>query len=165
MPKAKTDSFITELPLLPTPAQVRTLLVPFDVARQVYNACLGESLKRLDLLRQSRLYQRARKLPKGKERNEAFKAARSESRTSGAFSRVWPSLSPIGEFKQCLITHDGVLNDSGYRRCFDALTSLCELPRGHRSGVILQGGICDGHDRCHCDASVASFRRYLGDCT
>lgn len=45
-------------------------------ARQVYNACLGESLKRLKLMRQSKLYQAARKMRKGKQRSAAFAEAR-----------------------------------------------------------------------------------------
>ena len=42
--------------------------------RQVYNACLGESFRCLDLMRESKAYQRARKLPHGEERTAAFKA-------------------------------------------------------------------------------------------
>ena len=79
MGRAKTPSFVTELPLQVSSAQERTLLVRLDAARQVYNACLGESLKRLDLLRQSKAYQATRKLPRGskkshqaKERTRAF---------------------------------------------------------------------------------------------
>ena len=60
---AKTPSFITELRLKVNREQERRLLVRLEVARQVYNACLGESLKRLKLMRKSREYQAARKLP------------------------------------------------------------------------------------------------------
>lgn len=49
------------------------LLKRFEAARQVYNACLGECLKRLDLMRQSRAWQKARKLPKGKSKTDEFK--------------------------------------------------------------------------------------------
>ncbi len=52
----------------------RVLGVRFDVARQAYNACLSESLRRLDLLRQSRNYQAARKLPQGAKGSAAAKA-------------------------------------------------------------------------------------------
>jgi putative transposase len=75
MSKAKTLSFITELRLKPSPADARKLLVRFDVARQVYNACLGESLKRLRLLCDSKAFNRARKMPKGKDRSVAFREA------------------------------------------------------------------------------------------
>ena len=76
--RTQTPSFVTEIPLRVDAAQERTLLVRFDVARQVYNACLGEALRRLDLARQSKLYQRARRIPRtiggkpNKDRAKAF---------------------------------------------------------------------------------------------
>jgi putative transposase len=42
----------------------------------LYNACLRESLRRLDLMRESKAYRAARILPKGKARIAAFKTAR-----------------------------------------------------------------------------------------
>jgi len=71
--KSKTPSFILELPLKTTPAHESTILVRLDTGRQLYNACMGECLKRLDLLHQSKEYQTIIKLPKGKERTESFK--------------------------------------------------------------------------------------------
>lgn len=76
MPRQKTDSFVLELPLRISAAEEKRLLARLEAARQVYNACLGESLKRLRLMRQSKMYQAARKLPKkSKERTEAFRDA------------------------------------------------------------------------------------------
>jgi putative transposase len=69
----RTDSFILELPLCVSSTQEKKLLARLEAARQVYNACLGESLKRLGLLRQSKAYQTARKLPRGKTRTRAFR--------------------------------------------------------------------------------------------
>ncbi len=46
----------------------------FGAARQVYNACLGESLKRLDLLCQSKAYQAARKMPRGQKNSPKAKS-------------------------------------------------------------------------------------------
>jgi len=57
----------------------RRLLVRLEAARQVYNACLGESLKRLKLMRESREYQAVRKLPKGEPKSEAWKARRANN--------------------------------------------------------------------------------------
>ena len=74
---AKTPSCITELRLKVNRAQARRLLVRLEAARQVYDACLGESLKRLTLMRESREYQAARKLPKGEPKSEAWEARRS----------------------------------------------------------------------------------------
>jgi hypothetical protein len=58
MAKAKTPYFISEYELRVDPGQAHTFLVRMNAARQVYN---GESLKRLGLLRQSKIYQSANK--------------------------------------------------------------------------------------------------------
>jgi transposase len=83
MGRAKTPSFVTEIPLLVSPSEERILLSRLEAARQVYNACLSESLRRLNLLRQSKAYQAACKLPRGskgsaqaKARAKAFKTVR-----------------------------------------------------------------------------------------
>ena len=75
MKPVKADSFIVEIPLRVTPIQEKRLLARLEAARQVYNACLGQSLKRLDLLRQSKAYRRARKAPRGKARTRALREA------------------------------------------------------------------------------------------
>ena len=78
MKQTKTPSFITELPLKTTSADEATILVCLDAGRQLYHACLGESLERLALIQQSKEYQRIQKLPKtmngepNKERTKAF---------------------------------------------------------------------------------------------
>ena len=74
MPKSDTPSFVCELPLVLSSADERVMAVRFDVARQAYNACLSETLRRLDLLRESKEYQAARKLAKGKKGSPAAKA-------------------------------------------------------------------------------------------
>ena len=74
--KAKTPSFIHEIKLKTTPGQRKVLDIRLDVARQVYNACLGESLKRLKLMRESKIYREALKMPKGKARSSKFSEAR-----------------------------------------------------------------------------------------
>jgi len=71
-----SEIFIHEIPLKTTPHDLAVLDVRLDAARQLYNACLRESLRRLDLMRQSKQYQSARSLPKGKERAAAFKVTR-----------------------------------------------------------------------------------------
>ncbi len=77
--KTKTPSFITELPLKTTSADEATILVRLDAGRQLYHACLGEALKRLALIQQSKEYQEIQKLPKtingeqNPDRTKAFK--------------------------------------------------------------------------------------------
>jgi hypothetical protein len=73
MPRAATPTSVCELRLVLSGASERYLLIRLDCARQVYNAVLGESLKRLALLRQSKAFQAAR-LTRGKARRDAFRA-------------------------------------------------------------------------------------------
>ena len=80
MSKAKTPSFILELAIVSSAHDEAELNTRFEVARQLYNACLDEAKQRLELLRQSKEFQKARKMSKtinsksNKERTEAFKA-------------------------------------------------------------------------------------------
>jgi hypothetical protein len=71
---AAIPSFVAEFPLRTTAADERALEIRLDAARQIYNACLDEALKRLARMRQSHAWQAARAMPKGKERTAAFKA-------------------------------------------------------------------------------------------
>jgi len=79
MGKSKTPTFILKLALETSPHDESALDARFEAARQLYNACLDEAKRRLNLLRQSKDFQRACKMPKtingkqNKERTEAFK--------------------------------------------------------------------------------------------
>ena len=44
-----TPSFVCEVPLRVTRSQEKTLQTRFEVARQLYNALLGEALRRMHL--------------------------------------------------------------------------------------------------------------------
>lgn len=78
--KAK-DTFITEIPLIVSASEEQVLLARLDAGRQIYNACLGEAVKRVKLVKQSKLYRYACRLPRtidgqpSKERSKAFKIA------------------------------------------------------------------------------------------
>ena len=52
------DSFIHELRLKTTPHDLKDLDKRLNAARLLYNACLGEGLKRLRLVRQSKIFQK-----------------------------------------------------------------------------------------------------------
>ncbi|EQD41260.1 transposase IS605 OrfB, partial [mine drainage metagenome] len=54
-----------ELPLRVNPHESRALAVRFEAGRQLYHAVLGEALRRLDLMQQSRAWAAARKMPQG----------------------------------------------------------------------------------------------------
>jgi len=65
--------FVHELRIVATPSQLRTLGARFEAARLVYNALLGEDLKRSQLVRESRDYQRARAMTDRKLRRSALR--------------------------------------------------------------------------------------------
>jgi putative transposase len=73
--------FIAEFELVVSPHTASVIRKRFEAGRMVYNALLTEALKRYDLFQQSRLYQKARRIPKNtseqrQARTTAFKAAR-----------------------------------------------------------------------------------------
>lgn len=80
MPCKTKPSFIVELPLRTPPADELARAVILDAARNVYNAALGEGLRRLDLMRQSKAYQAARNMPKGEKASPERKACNAEFR-------------------------------------------------------------------------------------
>ncbi|RJO62757.1 MAG: transposase [Dehalococcoidia bacterium] len=81
MGRSKTPSFITEFPLATNSEQKHVLNSRFEAGRQIYNACLGEVLKRRDMMLRSKIYRAARAMPhkteeEAKARSKAFKEAR-----------------------------------------------------------------------------------------
>lgn len=81
MPRKRTPTFSVELPLSIRASDEREMLVRLELGRQLYNACLGEALKRLRLMRDSKAWARACSLPRvvngvlNPLRQEAFAAA------------------------------------------------------------------------------------------
>ncbi|MDJ0716188.1 MAG: hypothetical protein QNJ54_18490 [Prochloraceae cyanobacterium] len=72
--RSASPSFITEIPLQTSLVEEKVLLSRLEAGRQLYNACLGEAMRRVRLMRQSKLPKKARKLPKdSKERTSLFK--------------------------------------------------------------------------------------------
>ena len=82
MARRGTHTFIVERPLVVSARDEREMLVRLELARQLSNACLGEAIRRLDLMRESLDYARARAMPKttgkkpNKERAAVFAALR-----------------------------------------------------------------------------------------
>ena len=74
MARSPKPTFITELPLVAALAHDAVMVDRFEAARRLNNAVLGDGLKALALMRDSKAYQAARLMPKGKDRSEAFKA-------------------------------------------------------------------------------------------
>lgn len=74
MPRAKTPTFVLELPLVVNPSDERIILSRLEAGRRLYNAALHEALKRLDLMRSAEAWKTARALPAGKTRSDAIGA-------------------------------------------------------------------------------------------
>jgi putative transposase len=76
--KSKTPSFVTTIPLVVDSTQESELLARFQASRQLYNACLNESMARMELVRKSDIYQVAKKIPRElyKQRSNMFSEAR-----------------------------------------------------------------------------------------
>jgi transposase len=84
MAKAKTSTFLLELPLRVDAGQARRLRAHLEVARTFYNAMLGEGNKRLRLMRADPAWQQARALSHAlkQERSRAFRELRQQYRFS-----------------------------------------------------------------------------------
>ena len=80
----RTSSFVTEIPLITTSKDISVLAARLEAGRQLYNAVLSEGKTRLELIRNSELYQQAKLVSKTnkKERFTAFKKARKAYRFS-----------------------------------------------------------------------------------
>jgi transposase len=85
MLRSKTQTFKTEFQLRVTRKQTRELERSFEAARQLDNYLKGHALKRVRLIRESKDWQAARKLPKGEpkskervKRAQAFQAVKTQ---------------------------------------------------------------------------------------
>jgi hypothetical protein len=76
--KSKTPTFLLELPLSVDAGQARRLCAHFEAGRCLYNALLGEAMKRLRTMRADPAWQEARAIPLAhkQERKEAFSRLR-----------------------------------------------------------------------------------------
>ncbi|HLQ27919.1 MAG TPA: hypothetical protein VK140_01620, partial [Ktedonobacteraceae bacterium] len=80
MKKSKTPTFLLELPLVVNPGQAKRLRAHFEAARCLYNALLGEALKRLRCMRTDPQWQTVRAIPRTQkqERQAAFSRLRQD---------------------------------------------------------------------------------------
>ena len=73
MARPKTPSFIVELELSLNSHEKAIIKKKLNIARQIYNACLGEALKGLHRVQADKEYQELLKQPKSKERSARLK--------------------------------------------------------------------------------------------
>jgi hypothetical protein len=78
--KNTTSSFLLELPLRVDAGQASRLHAHLEAARQLYNALLGQAMKRLRQMHADPGWQQARAIPRSRkqERSAAFAAMRSQ---------------------------------------------------------------------------------------
>ena len=88
MARETTPTFIVELPLSVAGADAREMEVRLELARQLYNACLGEGLRRFERLREGLAWARACAMPRMKDRkpNKERAAAFAAARTAAGFT-------------------------------------------------------------------------------
>lgn len=72
MAKASTPTFVCELPLITGLRDERILLDRLESGRRLYNAVLGEALKRLRLMRDSNAWLDAAQIPNQKVRSKVY---------------------------------------------------------------------------------------------
>ncbi len=77
--KLKTPTFIHEFQLVVTPKDNRMLDARLEAGRYLYNACLGEAMKRLTAMRRSEKWLVAITKKKSKLRTKMFKTARTQA--------------------------------------------------------------------------------------
>ncbi len=88
---ADTASLVCELPLRVPLSLGRRLAANLEAARQTYNACLGEALRRRGLVRQAVWFVRGRATPSWKQERQAhFRAARDQHEFSAAAMQRYP---------------------------------------------------------------------------
>jgi len=72
MPKVKTPSYVLQLKMKYTTSDKSAMDKYFELSRRLYNAILGETLKRFNLMRESKQYQLARKESNKKIKQKLF---------------------------------------------------------------------------------------------
>jgi putative transposase len=133
--RQKTPSFIAEFPLIVTVADARALSIRINAARHIYNAALGEALRRLDRMRATAEWAAASALPKGEPRSPARKArAEAFKAIMARFEFSSPSIQKLAERSRdaCWIgdhlgSHD---TQTASLRAFRAVEQFCFGKRG-----------------------------------
>lgn len=124
MKKSTTPTFLLELPLDVTPGQARRLRAHFEAARCLYNALLGEALRRLHRMRADPAWQAARAIPKEQKRERT--AAFSQLRQKYGFSEY--ALHNFAKHANCnwIADHiDSVTAQTLATRAYHAVNRVC----------------------------------------
>ena len=107
MKRTKTPSFVLELPLVITPGDERMLVARFETARRLYNAVLGEGLRRQKLMRESRKWRDALSVADKEERSLALRSLCLEYGFTGAsLSSFGTKCKNTASWKELLGAHE-----------------------------------------------------------
>ncbi|EES90292.1 transposase [Clostridium botulinum C] len=99
MAKSKTPSYVLTLRLGATKSDISALNTYFELSRKLYNALLGEGLKRFRLMRESKMYQQARKETKKINKNKLFKEVQLKYKFSNFDLNKYSTSLRVNEFK------------------------------------------------------------------
>ena len=99
MAKLKTSSYTLTLKLKTSKSDIVALDKYFELSRKLYNALLGEGLIRFQLMRESKLYQNARKETNKKFKTEQFKQAQTYWKFSKFDLNKYSTSLRVNEFK------------------------------------------------------------------
>jgi hypothetical protein len=124
MKKSTTPTFLLELPLSVTSAQAKHLRAHFEAARCLYNALLGEALRRLHSMWADHEWQAARAIPPTQKRVRA--AAFSQLRKTHGFSEY--ALHDFAKHANCtwIADHiDMVTAQTLATRAYHAVNRVC----------------------------------------
>jgi len=99
MAKSKTDSYVLTLKLKATKSDIVALDKDFELSRKLYNALLDEGLKRFRLMRESKLYQQARKETNKATKRELFKEAEFKADYGNFALNKYSTSLRVNEFK------------------------------------------------------------------
>lgn len=95
MARAKTPSYVLTLKLKTSKSDIVALDKYFELSRKLYNALLDEGLKRLRLMRESKLYQQARK----EDNKKLYKEAELNAKYSNFSLNNYSTSLRVNEFK------------------------------------------------------------------
>ena len=96
---AKTDSYVLTLKLKTSKSEIVALDKYFELSRKLYNALLDEGLKRFRLMRESKLYQQARKENNKKTKSSLFKQAEEYANYDKFALNKYSTSLRVNEFK------------------------------------------------------------------
>ena len=124
MKRSKTSTFLLELPLRVDAGQAKRLRAHFEAARCLYNALLGEAMKRLRAMRADPAWQEARAIPQAQkqERKEAF----TRLRQTYGFSEYALHSYTIQARASWIANHiDAVMAQTLATRAYQAASRVC----------------------------------------